>query len=94
MHIHSILLLTPSSVVNVNAALCVWISLPHFFPSFFSNESIKVAGWENAAAEQAMGAVKDVIHAARSLRAQYNLAPQVSMCGEKMGPCSHQTDAM
>ena len=36
----------------------------------------QVAEWANPAAEAAMGAVKDTIHAARSLRSQYDLKPQ------------------
>ena len=38
----------------------------------------EIAGWENAQAETSMAAVKEVIHAGRSLRAQYSLSPQVS----------------
>ena len=38
----------------------------------------EVPGWENPEAEASMAAVKDVVHAGRSLRAQYSLTPQVS----------------
>lgn len=33
----------------------------------------QVSGWDNPEVEQRMGVVKDVVHAARSLKAQYEL---------------------
>lgn len=37
-----------------------------------------IEAWRDPEAEGRMAAVKDTIHAARSLRAQYGLTPQVS----------------
>jgi len=39
---------------------------------------VQVKGWTNEVVENNMASVKDVIHAARSLRTQYNLAGSVS----------------